>query len=506
MGDIVASALVQEGVTGVSSYVSSKIEEKASTEHMVARLEMALSHLEFALERTGKMPITYISLLRRRKVLKHAYIEGTDILKKHKRQMLEDHKETAQLVTGSFLKWVIHAAKLSMSSLVGFNKCYLTSSIVKLFEWYADCAAKFVVDVESSNPLQYDTFCYPLARKLLEGKAFRYELVKQNRTCVLSLWPICIEDHGIEVRSEYMYLDMERPEQCFLLGLMLRLSEDTDIVGITIKCLQILTSQFKLVSESAIGELTLLPHLQDASHTHAVPMSWTEKCTNVTKMLRPDPICCANDSIISKSSLGVPDPVIGIYLEYMLDRSIDGLSRETPPLYLLAAFAPHTYAAQQGFVLRNGVNEEYIDGSIQQMGEILTSKVADRVLHQPQTTDGCVFWYSAHGIAFITLHKSSNKLACPKPAAAHRRGRIALEHGGNKEVFIGGSIKLMEDVVKSETLDSVISQLEPTHGVVRWYYRDITARLAMWELSNGLACHKPMAAPKRSQGAAKRKR
>jgi len=66
-------------------YISSnKLDDTVSRAHIIARLEMALSRLEFALERTGKMPITYVSLLRRRKIIKRAYAEGTDLLEKHK--------------------------------------------------------------------------------------------------------------------------------------------------------------------------------------------------------------------------------------------------------------------------------------------------------------------------------------------------------------------------------------------------------------------------------------
>jgi len=42
---------------------------------------MALSELQFSLERTANLPITDISLLQRRKVLKLAYINGTDLLR-----------------------------------------------------------------------------------------------------------------------------------------------------------------------------------------------------------------------------------------------------------------------------------------------------------------------------------------------------------------------------------------------------------------------------------------
>ncbi|KAG2639658.1 hypothetical protein PVAP13_2KG024316 [Panicum virgatum] len=64
MGEMVASALAQEGVSRLSSYISTKLDDRASRAHIVARLEMALYRLEFALERTAKMPITYVSLLR----------------------------------------------------------------------------------------------------------------------------------------------------------------------------------------------------------------------------------------------------------------------------------------------------------------------------------------------------------------------------------------------------------------------------------------------------------
>ena len=68
-----------------SFYISSnKLDDTVSRAHIIARLEMALSRLEFALERTGKMPITYVSLLRRRKIIKRAYVEGTELLNNHK--------------------------------------------------------------------------------------------------------------------------------------------------------------------------------------------------------------------------------------------------------------------------------------------------------------------------------------------------------------------------------------------------------------------------------------
>jgi hypothetical protein len=90
MAEMVGSAIVQEGMSRAVSFMLGKYMEKASEGHNAERLEMALSELEFALERTAKLPITEASLLRRRKLLKRGYVEGIDLLKKHK---LQDHQE-----------------------------------------------------------------------------------------------------------------------------------------------------------------------------------------------------------------------------------------------------------------------------------------------------------------------------------------------------------------------------------------------------------------------------
>ena len=96
-----SSALAQEGVSRVSSFISTKLDDRASRAHLVARLEMALSRWEFVLEWSRKQPITYVSLLRRRKMLKNAYMEGAALLIKHKQQVQEGHEEAGQLVTSS---------------------------------------------------------------------------------------------------------------------------------------------------------------------------------------------------------------------------------------------------------------------------------------------------------------------------------------------------------------------------------------------------------------------
>jgi len=130
-------------------------------------------------------------------MLKSAYMEGADLLSKHKKQVLEEgHEEAGQLVTSpSYLKRIIAtAAEFSVvSSLAsGLNKqqC-LSSSVVQNFEWYADCADKFVADVESACPPRRDiTLRYPFVSQLLQGKSLIYEKVKGSQVLLFGIYPV----------------------------------------------------------------------------------------------------------------------------------------------------------------------------------------------------------------------------------------------------------------------------------------------------------------------------
>jgi len=259
------SAVVEEGVSTVFSYISTKVEDKASRADTIARLEIALSRLDIALEKTGRIPTTYISLLRSRKVLKRVYMEGIELLNKHKPQDENDGHVVVR--SSSYLQRIVdRAANFSISSLVGLCKeKKLSSSVAQKFERYAHWAEKFVAEVESSCPLQHVTFRYPFVRHLFEGKTLGCEIVVKKPSQLLSLYlhPVTVEGRGVEVILEYTYDDCRKLEKRFYLCMRLRISEDTDIIGITIKCMQWWTAQFKVVLQSAIGELTLLPNLQD---------------------------------------------------------------------------------------------------------------------------------------------------------------------------------------------------------------------------------------------------
>lgn len=287
MAQMVGSAIIQEAVSRVSSILFGKREDKDSETHIIERLKMALSELEFALEISAKLPITDVSLLRRRKVFKHAYVEATYLLNKHKPRSEQEGQEIEHISHGR--------RSLYFSSLIRLNKdesSSLSCSDVQRFEWLADCASKFVRDVESSCQLRHYTFCNPLGRQLLEGKTLGYGRVEGTQVRHCYVWPICREGRGIEVELQYKYEDHKMPGKGFHLALMLRLSESIDIAWIAIKCLQSLASQFKLDTDFAVGEL--LSNLQDISNNSYTPQLvgiQPHRHIRHGDILRPDPIC-----------------------------------------------------------------------------------------------------------------------------------------------------------------------------------------------------------------------
>jgi hypothetical protein len=108
-------------------------------------------------------------------------------------------------------------------------------------------------------------------------------------------------------------------EKCFFLGLMLRLTESTDLVEVATKGLQLLASQFKLAVEHAMGELTLLSNLQDIAHLHAPLLEGIQEWhIKHSQLSRPDPACCegsrhglcANNNASSELADIFPDQII----------------------------------------------------------------------------------------------------------------------------------------------------------------------------------------------------
>ncbi|KAJ1287578.1 hypothetical protein BS78_02G020800 [Paspalum vaginatum] len=402
MAEMVFSAVLQEFVSQGISFVLGKRKMKDSQGHMMERLEMAASGLELALERSAKMPITDVSLLKRRRMLKRAYLEAMELLDKHKQQDKMD-----QIVQG--VKRTRRITNVPTNSFAS-----LSMDDVRRFEWFADGAGKFLRDVEHGCSLRQYTFCSPSIRHLLEGKTLRYRLEQGNHLRCFYVWPACTEDHGVEAVLGYRYEDSTNAEKCFFLMLVLRLSESMDIVQVTTKSLQFLTSQFQIAAETALGELTLLPTLlKDVDHSYNVPcLGIQEWHTEQVQQCRPDPECCrtgmhglSGDKASSELPhiffeqliylgfqcyVSEPEPTSSSSDSGEVDRSI---SRGwMPPMSVsTVALTPHSVheALQDGSnpVKMIGNVEEPRDGSIRNVAKTIKSNSIKCVLCLPELTE-----------------------------------------------------------------------------------------------------------------------
>ncbi|XP_066351152.1 uncharacterized protein [Miscanthus floridulus] len=383
MAEMVCSALVQETVSRGVSFALGRREEKASQGHLTERLEMEVSELEFALERAMELPIRHLSLLQRRKNIKRAYVEAMELLDKHKQQAMPPSQEELPQVVNKRKRW--------------FNCAGLSTVDVGRFEWYADCAGRFVRHLESGCSLHHYTFCNPIVRHLLEGKTLTYYSEQGNLLRHLYIKPTYSDERGVEALLAYRYEDSTVAEKCFCLGLILRLTESTDLVEIAIKGLQLLASQFKLAVEYAMGELTLLSNLQDIAHLHG-PLcegiqEWHIKHTQIS---RPDPACCkgsrhglcANNNVSSELADIFPEQIIDLGFQCYISapqsktRSSfheSGKSKNRgwkPPVVLTAAFTPHAVTGTQDSYALEIIGDatEYRNASsIQQVAETIQS-------------------------------------------------------------------------------------------------------------------------------------
>jgi len=212
-------------------------------------------------------------------------------------------------------------------------------------------------------------------------------------------------------------------EKCFYLGLILRLTESTDFVEIAIKGLQLLTSQFKLAVEYAMGELTLLSNLQDIAHLHG-PLwegiqEWHIKHTQIS---RPDPACCkgsrhglcANNNVSSELADIFPEQIIVLGFQCYIS-ALESKNRGwKPPVVLTAAFLPHAVTGTQDSYALEIIGDatEYRNASsIQQVVETIQSGAVNCFSCQPELAKYGVDWFSKHGFAWFVVEKSSSERA-----------------------------------------------------------------------------------------------
>jgi hypothetical protein len=451
------AVVVEETVKQILSALSDNDHEGRSdveTEH-VERLEMAQIRLEAVLEVSVGWQIKDPSLLRWRRKLKREAQECDEALHRCKQRIVEDEEKQRAARSISFPQRLAHATKACLSSVIAGHRdeSSTTRDDARRFEWFADGASDFLRFVELGGTPRRYMFFDPLIGHLLAGKELRYRLVRGSQHHVLCMRPVSFEGRGLEAKFLYVYEDDDAPENNFCLGLMLRLSESMDVVGIAIKCLQqlLVTPHFKSTAEAAMREIAQLP-TQDFSWVPYVESGHKEHWNRIHGILsqvsRPNPNCCkhhhhapkpcsSNSSNMHAAKLPLPhvslEPVIEMYFVRIIPavssrrsarrrKLVQGEARSPskelfPHLKLAIHYSPHGVPEDMASSPSVGSSTiEFIDGkqqyvmhkdmSLEQLDEIMLPKAIDCLNRKPEASLYQLSWKSKHETAYLRLEKT----------------------------------------------------------------------------------------------------
>uniref|UniRef100_A0A0D3GLS3 Uncharacterized protein n=1 Tax=Oryza barthii TaxID=65489 RepID=A0A0D3GLS3_9ORYZ len=427
MSEVVASAVVSEAVSRISTFFIDKHKWKLSEEDGMERLEIAHIRMEAALEISSRWPrVTDASLLRWRKKLKRASDECSQVMDRCKRRAMEDDEMEQEVRQCAFPKRIAHATKSFISSFTGQKKVdsLITTSTIQRFERFANGAGEFLRFMEfgSIGRINYMPVD-PLTGHLRAGKALQYENSHGNQY-YLAARPMRFAERGQEAGVLLRYQNHERPEENFILGIMLRLAASTNVTAIVASCLELLPPNFKSVAEAAKQELTQLhqrgfycfPFVDSTD-----PEYWSIHHAE-THRARPNSACCdceehehhgrSRSSDMVEPSGAFPEPVIKLAVQrYVSTRQIQKQSSSSsssgfsgnsgpPLLQLTAVFAPHASP------------EQLLSGA-----ESVTVVAIDGREEQPVHTN-----VGLHELEELLLPNAVNHLCHEAAASAHEVG------------------------------------------------------------------------------------
>ncbi|KAM0925722.1 hypothetical protein ACQ4PT_003987 [Festuca glaucescens] len=424
MAGIVGSAVVQEVVSGGFSLMRNNHEEMASQRHLIERLKWAHLELEFALERTQRMPMIEVSLLKVRMMIKLAFEESRDLL--YKQQTLRANLEggTEQGVTTlapSLPNRIMHAVK----PFFGTEKGSISGSCVRRFEMFAHKTDKFVRDVESGCSLAPYRFSYPISTQLFEDKYVRHQMVSGSQTRELSIYPCCAEDYGVVAYLMFEIKDLKTPMKCFTLDLILRLSYSTDIVGISTKCSQSLGSQFKYAAEVASGELAQISTQVGFFRPEAAQREYLLKdMTDISRLCRQEPLCCVGDGFQPCAEERFPEQVSYLGFRFFISAAEYCLQSSTiDTVKLSVGIEPH-------FFLKTEDGKEFCSSlsflhlsCILKLAQLL---VLFSCILEPDQTEFRRFPSMVHGRATFAVSKPTTEMGCtPKIGDGSKSRRVS---------------------------------------------------------------------------------
>lgn len=392
--EMVVQTLVDKVVNRAVSFVFRLCEEKPSQEDLMKRLVTAHDDLELKVERSNRLPITETTLLRRRMEIKQAFQECHDLISNLELRQDEGAPSPPKKTKSLFV--------------LDTNKNLLRSSDVTKFERSVEKADRLLRDLKDGFTLaQYRFYLSPLVTKLLQGRALWYkeEQGSQGRSLMVHTCPS--EEHGMLAMLGFKHKDLKRPMTYVYFTVTLRLTESTDIIGITAECLKSLQSlgpQFTSLADLAIGEVA-----QISSQVLVSPWPWQYTKVDLAKfgrICRQDPFCCKADGIYSCENKVVPseltrrfpEPVIamGFNCHIPAPRSSSTITRAhrntRPHLMLTISCTPHCS------------NAFLSDRSLQQAEEAIQTEAIESFIQQPNRPYK-MYWFSAHGSASFEVSK-----------------------------------------------------------------------------------------------------
>uniref|UniRef100_A0A0D3GLT0 Uncharacterized protein n=1 Tax=Oryza barthii TaxID=65489 RepID=A0A0D3GLT0_9ORYZ len=455
MGEIVSSAVVHETVNKIISGLVDKYERKSSAEEQMERLEMAQIKLEIALETSNKWQITSGPLLRWQKKLKRAAEECDDTLRKCRQRVEEEEEVEQQVRNSSFPKRIAHATKSMISSIFHGNIDEPTVSSVRRFEWFAEGANDFLRSVEFGGTPHRYSFFDPLIGHLLAGETLEYKSVQGNKQHLFWIRPNNISERRVEAKLIFIYNDCSAPEDNFFLGMMLQLSESTNIVGTTIRCLQLFSPYFSSSTTEAVRkELTQLPTQDFSWVPRSRSVHWDSIHRVATEWFRPNPLCCKHGHKVCSS--GYMDkiefcdvslePVIEVYLESQIFQyscnkqraDVQGkiCSPRRPSYLKLGVFLlPHVSStdllpATESFAVEviNGEEQLYCHKNVtlEKLNRIMLPKAIDSFNQNAEVTAHQLLWKSKHEAAFF--HVWNTRMNMSSILSTARKSTLLQQH------------------------------------------------------------------------------
>ncbi|KAG2639635.1 hypothetical protein PVAP13_2KG216216 [Panicum virgatum] len=386
---------------------------------------MAHIRLEAALETSDKWQITDASLLRWRMKLKRSAQECDDILHKTKQQILEEEQIKWEVKNSSLPNRFVHATKSFVSSLLNRNSNELSIFIAQRFEWYAYGASEFLRFIELGGTPRYHMPFDSLVKNLYAGKVLHHKIVRGNKYPSFQLWlePVRTLEHGTNACLTFVQYDGTLESHIFV-GLVVQLSESTDIFGIALRCLQFFSPHFKCNFENIWNELTQLsaqefswgPSMYSSYHKK----HWDKFNSFVLQWTRPNPFCCKQHNMAGISEI-LLEPVINFNLNCQVSMSVyckqkTSLSediicmQEYPYLKAGISFAPHGSLEDMLPVNRSSeiaviVHKEqhclHTDITLEQLEDIMLPKAMDCFHQNAEAMVYQMLWKSKHGFAHI---------------------------------------------------------------------------------------------------------